>query len=509
MTGTVPDRAADTVADVCIVVEGCYPFVAGGVSSWLDWLMRTQPDTTFAVVAIMADEAPREMKYDLPPNVVSFATLALQPTARRPRPGRPAIDGAAYGDALIRLWADGDPAAFDTLSAIARTPVGRRRFGLTTRATPPDHADLIASAPAWEAITACARSLAPEAPFSDVFWAWRTLVGGLMSVLSAPVPRARVYHAISTGYAGLFAARAAAETGGKAAITEHGIYTNERRIDLVKADWLTDRIQAGFALDDTRREVRDLWIAMFEGFARVAYARCDRITTLYGANQTFQRALGAREETLSVIPNGIALEKFDALVPERDKPRPVVGLIGRVVPIKDIETLIRAAAHIRDAVPDVEVLIIGPTDEDPGYFAACQARVAELGLEGNVTFTGRMNIFDVLPRLDVMMLTSISEAQPLVLLEAGAARIPCVATDVGSCREILEGPPGEDPPLGPGGRIAPPMDAAAIGAATVELLSDDALRRACGETLRRRVETAFTSEASSSRYAALYAELAA
>ena len=164
---------------------------------------------------------------------------------------------------------------------------------------------------------------------------------------------------------------------------------------------------------------------------------------------------------------------------------------------------------IRDHIPDVEVLIIGPTEEDPDYFAACEARVSELGLENTVTFTGRMNIFDVLPKLDVMLLTSISEAQPLVLLEAGAARIPCVATDVGSCREILEGPAGEDPPLGAGGRVAPPMDAAGLAAATVELLADDDLRRRCGETLRRRVEAGFTSEASAASYAALYQELLA
>lgn len=504
-----PARESSGEADVCIVVEGCYPFVAGGVSSWLDWLMRSQPDTRFAVVAIVADTAEREAKYDLPPNVVHFATLPLMPEAARRRAGQPMIDGADYAKALTRLWRSGDPVALDRLAEIAREPVPRRMLGLRTRPQAPDHADLVSSAAAWDAINACARDLAPEASFSDMFWAWRMLVGGLMSVLTAPVPPARVYHAISTGYAGLFAVRAAREQGVQSAITEHGIYTNERRIDLVKAEWLEDRIQAGFDLGDTRREVRDVWIAMFEAFARAAYARADRITTLYGANQSFQTALGASPDTLSVIPNGIVLEKFDGLVPEADKPRPVIGLIGRVVPIKDIETLIRAAALVRDAVPDVEVLVIGPTDEDPDYFAACEARVAELGLSGNVTFTGRMNIFDILPRLDVMLLTSVSEAQPLVLLEAGAARIPCVATDVGSCREIIEGAAGENPPLGPGGRVAPPMDPGAIAAATIELLSDRDLRARMGEALRKRVETAFTSEASSASYAALYREFAA
>jgi polysaccharide biosynthesis protein PelF len=104
-------------------------------------------------------------------------------------------------------------------------------------------------------------------------------------------------------------------------------------------------------------------------------------------------------------------------------------------------------------------------------------------------------------------LTSISEAQPLVLLEAGAARIPCVATDVGSCREIIEGPADETPAFGCGGFVVPPMDPDALGAAVVRLLSNAPLRKACGEALRKRVETGFTSEVSSGAYEALYHEL--
>ena len=143
--------------------------------------------------------------------------------------------------------------------------------------------------------------------------------------------------------------------------------------------------------------------------------------------------------------------------------RPTLGLIGRVVPIKDIVTCIRAAAHVRDAVPDAEVLIIGPTDEDPQYFEDCKALVEELGLGDTVRFTGRMNILDALAQLDVVLLSSISEAQPLVLLEAGAAGLPCVTTDVGSCREIIVGPDGEVPHLGRAGFVAPPNGCTSVG----------------------------------------------
>jgi glycosyltransferase involved in cell wall biosynthesis len=118
-----------------------------------------------------------------------------------------------------------------------------------------------------------------------------------------------------------------------------------------------------------------------------------------------------------------------------------------------------------------------------------------------------VSINDYLPNIDVVVLTSISEAQPLVLLEAGAAGIPCVTTDVGSCREIIEGAPEETPNLGVAGRVVPAMDVPAIGAAIVELLSDRGLREKCGEVLRRRVQKYFTSEVSAGRYRQLYSGL--
>ncbi|TNC74980.1 GT4 family glycosyltransferase PelF [Rubellimicrobium roseum] len=492
--------------DVCIVVEGCYPFVAGGVSSWLDWLMRSQPDTTFGVVALTSDDRPRGMKYTLPENVSHFQAVALAPRLRKPGLTQPLIDAEELTDLLHGITREGRLDAFLALAALADRPVLRSGLGRFVRPAPPSVSDLISSEAAWTAMVACYQQVAPHASFPDFFWAWRNLVGGMISAATAPAPPARVYHAISTGYAGLYAVRAARQHGARSAITEHGIYTNERRIDLVMADWIADTIRTGLGGGEERTDVRDFWIETFEAYARLVYAGADRVTTLYGANQSFQRALGAREETLSVIPNGIVLERFSGIQGGRSS-RPTAALIGRVVPIKDIEAFIAAAAVVRKAIPDVQFLLIGPTDEDEDYFALCRRQIDELGLGDTIVFTGKVNIADYLGRIDVLVLTSISEAQPLVLLEAGAAGVPCVATDVGSCREIIEGAPDEAPNLGSAGRVAPPMDSQAIGQAIIELLADAELRRRCGETLRQRVQTYFTSELSAARYGALYAEL--
>jgi polysaccharide biosynthesis protein PelF len=508
-TGDLRGTGHRGIADVCLVVEGAYPYVSGGVSTWLDWLMRQQPETVFSVVALVADEKPLTPKYELPANLATLRTVPLSRIGKQPGASDLAIDPRPLASLLCGVLRDGEPQAFAGLVRLLAQPVARTSLGRLRPPTPPTAAELLRSRRVWLAMVDCYRRLTPHASFQDFFWAWRSLAGGLFAVLTEPIPPARIYHAISSGYAGLFTARASVLTGSPAAITEHGIYTNERRIDLIMADWVVDTIRMRPGVVDPRKDVLDFWIEAFEAFARIAYSTSARITTLYSANQSFQTALGASDEKLEVIPNGIRLEKFASLPPRGAGGPPTVGLLGRVVPIKDIASYIAAAAVVRREIPNVQMLVMGPTDEDPGYFAECQRLVAELSLGETVRFTGKVDIFQALPTIDVLCLTSISEAQPLSLLEAGAARVACVATDVGSCREIIEGAPDEDPRLGAGGRVVPPMDPAAIGAALVELLRDDQLRRRCGETLRRRVELSFTSDAASARYASLYSELAA
>ena len=78
---------------------------------------------------------------------------------------------------------------------------------------------------------------------------------------------------------------------------------------------------------------------------------------------------------------------------------------------------------------------------------------ATLGIAERVEFTGRVDVKQIYPRIDVLVLTSISEGLPLVILEAAAAGIPVVSTDVGACRELLEGSQPADRAIGPSGLV--------------------------------------------------------
>jgi glycosyltransferase involved in cell wall biosynthesis len=132
--------------------------------------------------------------------------------------------------------------------------------------------------------------------------------------------------------------------------------------------------------------------------------------------------------------------------------------------------------------------------------------VGHLDLRETFSFMGRVNVRDYLGRVDAIALTSISEAQPLVLLEAGASGVPSVATDVGSCRDIIEGRHDEDPQLGPGGFITPLANPLATAKGLATLLTDADLRARHGEAIRRRTELFYNKNVVDQIYRKLYEE---
>jgi polysaccharide biosynthesis protein PelF len=479
-------------ADVCIIVEGCYPYVPGGVSSWIDWLLRAQPDLEFSVVAIVPNAERRQPRYSLPDNVKGFSEIVLHKpfsvhwSASWARE-RPCTELA---DALIALTTGGGASELGRLIELVNGG------GLSFSA-------LLNSRLAWDVICRMYEAIMPQASFLHFYWAWRTLFGGLFATLKAPLPKASIYHTISTGYAGMLAARATLETGRPAIVTEHGIYTNERRIEILTAEWIIDSVDKGLMLNDDRIDLRDLWMRAFDAYARACYDACSAITTICHDNQRLQINLGAQREKLKVIANGIKFEQFEQLPRATSDMRPTVALIGRVVPIKDIKTFIAAVADLRDRIPNLRALVLGPTDEDPAYYQECAELVRELGLHETLIFTGNVKLTDYLPQVHVVVLSSLSEGQPLVLLEAGAAGVPCVATDVGSCREIVEGT-GERPALGPGGVVTKLVAPDQIAAAVFRLLQDEALRRKMGDTMCLRVKRYYHSERARREYAELY-----
>ncbi|WP_421950940.1 GT4 family glycosyltransferase PelF [Pelagibacterium sp.] len=486
-------RNPEPETDVCLIAEGCYPYVAGGVSTWIDWLIRSHPDLTFSVLAILPSLPLTEPRYERPANLRAIDHLYLDDKSTGQRNAWPAMTPQWFADTLTAILDHGDPAAFHGL--LGKLGAARRRPAVSA---------LLDSPQAWQALSEGYGRM-PQTAFISYFWAWRALAGGLLRTLVSPLPSARLYHSVSTGYAGLIAARAAHDTGRPVMITEHGIYSNERRVEILMADWIRNSIETGLDFTDERHDVRDFWADAFESFARIAYSGANEVIALYGDNNAFQLALGADAKKLTVVPNGVDVERFNTL-PERVSKRPTMAFIGRVAPIKDVQTFIDVAERAASKVPGLRAFIIGPMDEDPEYAQSCIDAVNERGLGDTIIFTGAVDVRDYMAEIDVLMLTSISEALPLVILEAGAAGVPCIATDVGACREILgcPGSPGQSAVAGIGGMVAPVGDVGSLVSAAVHLLNSPMVREQMGAALRSKVRIQYRSDTIAAAYTKLY-----
>ena len=131
-------------------------------------------------------------------------------------------------------------------------------------------------------------------------------------------------------------------------------------------------------------------------------------------------------------------------------------------------------------IPGARFLIIG----EGSLRQELTERSKRLGIEGKVIFTGwRDDIPDILPVLDILVLTSLNEAVGRVLLEAGSAGKPVVATDVGGVSEILKN--------GETGILVPPKNPQKIAEAVIDLLKDEAKRHRMGNAAKDWVKGNF------------------
>lgn len=499
MTG--PDQIAPK-ADIALLLEGTYPFIRGGVSSWVHQMITGLPEYTFALVFLGgAREHYGKQQYELPANVTHLECHYLMdtPTDTRPRPRKGNRQAFQAQRDLHEQFKSGTPVPAEVLHQVF-ADLGREK-GITRE-------DFLHSKESWNMIDDSYRRFCTEPSFVDYFWTIRIMHAPLFQLadIARKLPPVRMLHSISTGYAGLLGAIASEQRGLPYALSEHGIYTKERKIDLSQAQWISDPTdEVSGTLSDQLGYIRRLWIRFFEALGRLAYQQADPIISLYQGNRLRQLQDGAEAGRTDIIPNGIDPGRFNAARLARPFNTPkVLGLVGRVVPIKDIKTFIRAMRSVCEVIPEAEGWIVGPEDEDAEYVQECRELVTSLGLEGKVKFLGFQNINDILPRLGLMVLTSISEALPLVTLEAHAAGLPCLATDVGACRELIEGSSEEDHALGASGAVVPIADPEATAREAVHLLSDrEAWRKAQGAGLER-VKRYYTLDSMFDAYRGIY-----
>ncbi len=182
----------------------------------------------------------------------------------------------------------------------------------------------------------------------------------------------------------------------------------------------------------------------------------------------------------------------------------VIGMLARVTPQKDYDTLVAAAKRVVDVNPAVRFMICGDhssTPESREHFAYVRGRIEQEGLSRKFVFTGfRNDVRRLLQAFDVSVLSTHQEGLPLVLLEAMAESKPLVATAVDGVPELVSD--------GVNGFLVAHGDAEALAARVLELMKNPELRARLGEAGRSTVLKKFTAKQFSESLAWMYARFA-
>jgi glycosyltransferase involved in cell wall biosynthesis len=210
-------------------------------------------------------------------------------------------------------------------------------------------------------------------------------------------------------------------------------------------------------------------------------------------------------ELLTVVPNGVDIDLFRMTPATRESVRASLGLgrefvwlaVGRFEAAKDYPNMLRAFAKVRETQPDAVLLLVGRGSLQPETEALADA----LGLRPSVRFLGvRQDIPQVMSAGDGYVMSSAWEGMPMVLLEAGAAALPIVATTVGGNSEVVA--------EGESGFLVPPERADALASAMLRLMSlPPEQRRTMGEKGRERVRVHYGLGRVADRWEGLYREI--
>ncbi|KHF32008.1 N,N'-diacetylbacillosaminyl-diphospho-undecaprenol alpha-1,3-N-acetylgalactosaminyltransferase [Paenibacillus sp. P1XP2] len=465
---------------ICIIAEGSYPYITGGVSSWIHSLITQMSEHEFVIYAIGAESKQKgKFKYKLPSNVVEVKETFLD----------------AYLDEEVR-WGSRFRLSAEERNTLQALIGGEgdlnwdRVFALLRSDKFVNVSDFLASKNYFDQLEQLCRFKYTHVPFTEMFWTVRSMILPLLLAIRSDVPQADIYHSVSTGYAGVIGALGKFLYGSPLLLTEHGIYSREREEEIIKADWV-------------KGYFKDLWIEYFYRLSDCIYTAADQVVTLFGRNREIEIELGCPAEKILIIPNGVRTSDYEALPsgPEDGKIR--IGAVVRIVPIKDIKTMLQSFALVKREVPNAELVIMGPVEEDESYYEECLRMVEALEVQ-DVVFTGEVQVKEYLGKMDLLLLTSISEGQPLAVLEGMAAGKPFVTTNVGSCKELLN---GADDGIGPCGLVAPVMHYEQIAQAIVTLCRNEGLRKDMGRNARERVQRYYKFEDFISEYRKLYATL--
>lgn len=524
MRSSVLENAAAPVyedVDVAIVMESTYPYLKGGVSAVVHDIVTHNPDLSYGIIHITWDSnSPLTDLYGMPSNVRWVRTVFLSMEEHRQDflaatvkdLGMTAAQRTQLSNRLFNaLYALSDRGDVDGLWELIDEGLNER-----TRQYP-----LWALLGSREFMHALQERM-PQLNLSlaNSFWTLRNFFSLAFAVVGQTMPRASVYHAHTTGYASLLGAAAARDHETSFLLTEHNLYVRDTINTLLDRNMALSITQDDYRSFDVTAEQR-AWMAWWTEMGRFCYPSARLITYLYPSAITEAARLGTDIDKSVVVPNGMVIEEFDDKYRARlqvvEKLRQNSSdhtwhlvYIARVVPIKGLLDLLSSMDILRErGYANVHLDVLGPTEHVPEYYEACLAKIDALGLKGNVTIHGTVNVREMLDQFDLLVLPSYNEGQPIVILEAMAAGIPTVGSDVGGVAQQIADdfltPDGRT--VGPCGITVTPGNVQEMAAGIEAVIGNIDDYSTYAENARTRVQELFQMHEVMSSYNQIYRAL--
>ena len=271
---------------ICMIAEGCYPYVVGGVSSWIHSLIKSYPNEEFIVLSVISNRSiSGKFVYELPENVTAVYEAYLDDFdwgKSKKKGKRTKLNEKQYK--ALRSICTNEEVDWDTVFDMFQN----EKISIDALLMGPDFLNIVKETYQLKY---------PYIVFSDYLWTMRSIYLPLFLVLQTKLPKADIYHSVATGYAGVLGSMANHFNRSGLIISEHGIYTREREEELIKATWVEGIY-------------KNIWIDQFRKMSSLAYDRADMVTSLYGHARELQIEMGCPVEKTMITPNGIDMSRF-------------------------------------------------------------------------------------------------------------------------------------------------------------------------------------------------------
>ena len=459
---------------ICIISEGSYPIVRGGVSEWTQQLIKELHFVDFDIFCLAPTGQETWLaEYEKPANVKSVKIRGL--ATQRPLARKSAVLPKAISDELVVCMA----------AVLNGTPIDCERLVSAVKSDDPIYKAWLTSKEYWDFLVNFYEANWGDSDFSEYFWAANGIFSSLLdtATLARQVPAADIYHSLTTGSSGFIGCLAKIIHRRPFVVSEHGLYMKERELDLAK--------------QDITPSVKNQILNYYKSMVMTCYEQADFLIPVCQDHATKEVELGVDPKKIRVVINGIDSDKFTPGV-TKIPGTPMVGCFARVVPVKDQLMLLNAGKNVLDGF-NADFVFAGEI-QDKEYYKECQDLVQKLGIGGNIKFIGHSdNMLDLYRRADIFVLSSQSEGVPLALLEAMSCGLPAVCTSVGGVPEILADTVT--------GFLVQRGDVENMSAKISTLLRDENLRKKMGSKARELVIENYTIGEMSRKILKIYNEL--